>query len=157
MGLRGPTTQPAAVVRAKGNYRPSRYKDEIADEEALEFVYQKLPDPPKGFTPLAVKCWNAQLAQAMQLYGYISFLDLKVFEEYCLTYALMKTLEDADMHYEDANGVRRITPEFKEYKEAKRDFLALSREFGFTPSSRTSIKLTQKKTAEKFDEWEEGI
>jgi len=157
MGLRGPQPQPIAVLKQKGTLNVTRTKDEIVEDEALEFVYKKLPSPPKGWPPLAVKCWNAQLAQSMELYGYISFLDLKVFEEYCLTYALMKTLEDADMHYEDANGVRRITPEFKEYKEAKRDFLALSREFGFTPSSRTSIKLTQKKTAEKFDEWEEGI
>ena len=157
MGKRGPNKLPVVVVKAKGTYRPSSHPDEMLESEALEFIYQKLPEAPKSFPPLAVKCWNAQLAQAMQLYGYISFLDLKVFEEYCLTYALMKTLEDADMHYEDANGVRRITPEFKEYKEAKRDFLALSREFGFTPSSRTSIKLQQKKTAEKFDEWDENI
>lgn len=161
MGERGFTKQPAAIAKLKGVYRKDRYKDDIADSNnSLDFVYNNIPMPPEYFDDLAIEMWNKTLLQASKINGYISFIDLSIFEEYCLCYSELKALHNLCMgskiYYKDDNGVRRLNPIYTERDKKREHFLKLSREFGFTPSSRTRISL-QQIDAPKKDEWGDGL
>lgn len=161
MGSRGPAPQPTAIIKQKGYYRESVHKDSIADSGALGFVYKDIPTPPEHFDELATEVWNTTLMQASQLYGYISFIDLAMFSEYCECYSELQKLNNKcrgnSIIYEDDNGVKRTNPLFKERDDKRKMLIQISREFGFTPSARSRLALVQKVKGEKFDEFEEGI
>lgn len=161
MGERGKPPQPTALVKQKGYYRKDRHEDSIADSGALQFVYKNIPTPPEHFDDLAVEVWNSTLAQASQLYGYISFIDLAMFSEYCECYSELQDLNNKcrgnSLIYEDDNGVKRTNPLYKERDDKRKMLIQLSREFGFTPSARSRLALVQKVKNETFDEFEDGI
>ena len=83
MGKRGPSPQPVAVLKAKGTINVTRANDQIADANELDWIYKKMPTPPDDLTENAKNIWNQQLLQAHKIYGYISFIDLPMFKEYC--------------------------------------------------------------------------
>lgn len=145
MGKRGPKKQPAALAKAKGTYRPSRNEDEIADSGALDFVTRDYkPDPPASLDEVACKIWVGLIGEACKLDGYISTVDLVLFEVYCKCYSEMLELETEDRTYTDENGVKRLNPLFKCYQDTRKEFIRLSAEFGFSPAARTRIKLQPK-------------
>ena len=156
MGKRGPQPQPIAVLKAKGTLNVTRTKDEIAAVDTFDWVHNNLPSPPEDLDYVAQQVWSDQLMQAQKLYGYISFIDLRLFKEYCYIYGEMEQLkvQSIDRYYEDENGVRRIDPLYQELNKLRKDFMRLSQEFGFSPSSRTRISLKQKPEEEKVDDYE---
>ena len=159
MGRRGPKSQPAAIAKQKGYYRESRHGDELAKQsEGLEFVYNGIPTAPATLSEDGANLWNYQLMNAQKIYGYISFLDLKLFETYCYVYQEMEALkkESITRSYTDANGVIRLNPLYKQLTAYIKDFTRLSQLFGFDPSSRSNIKLEQKKEDIK-DEFEDVL
>jgi phage terminase small subunit len=126
---------PAALAKLKGTYQPCRHKDDVADSKALEFVHDTLPQPPEDLSDKAKEYWIKQLSSARKVYGYISFIDLAIFEELCKVYA---------------------EPYYVLLQQTRDIFLKLSREFGFTPSARTRITL-QNKPDENTDIYGDGI
>lgn len=147
----GPKQQPLAILKQKGTGNVTRLKEMEKDVDALDFVHNGLPTPPEDFPPLAVQLWNKVLGQAQNLYGYISFIDLVLFEEYCLTYAMMRSIR-----MRIAKPPQDFEPrlEWGNYHKLTTRFDKLSAEFGLSPSSRTGIKLIQKKKAEQISEYE---
>lgn len=158
MGKRGPIPQPLAVLKQKGTMNITRAKSTNEVEEHLDFVYHQLPEAPQHLDSFAADVWNSTLLQACRVYGYISFLDLKLFAEYCECYSELQNLNNKcrgnSMSYEDANGIKRINPIYKERDEKRKLFIRLSQEFGFSPSARTRIKLEQKKEEIKEPEYQ---
>jgi len=158
MGKRGPVAQPKAMILQKGYYRPSRNSDDLENTEKLDFVYDGIPSPPDRMSDLGCEIWNSMLMQASKMYGYISFIDLKLFEEYCECWGELQELNNKcrgnAIMYEDRNGVKRINPIYKERDDKRKLFIRLSQEFGFSPSARTRIKLEQKKEEIKEPEYE---
>ena len=158
MGKRGPVKQPTSIVKQKGYYQPSRYSDELESTEKLDFVFDEIPQPPETLSELAAVVWNQMLMQACRLYGYISFIDLKLFAEYCECWSELQGLTDLcrgnSIAYEDNNGVKRINPIYKERDDKRKLFIRLSQEFGFSPSARTRIKLEQKEAKAQEPEYE---
>ena len=146
MGERGPKPQPKAIALQKGYYRPSKHDDQIADQNKLDWVHDTLPTPPEDLKPKAKDIWNAQLMQAQKMYGYISFIDLSLFKEYCYVYAEMEWLKEntKSRTYTDEKGNIKVDPLYTELNKIRKDFLRLSQEFGFSPSARTKIHLEQK-------------
>jgi P27 family predicted phage terminase small subunit len=146
MGNRGPLPPPKAITIKKGYYQPSRHSDEIADANALDFVHEQIPTPPEDLNEKAKNIWNGQLMQAQKMYGYISYIDLSLFKEYCYVYAEMEWLKDnvKSRTYTDDKGTIRVDPLYTELNKLRKDFLRLSQEFGFSPSARTRIQLQQK-------------
>lgn len=132
-------------MKARGYYRPSRHGKDIADRKALAFVHNELPTPPEHLDEIAQDIWMSTLGQAMRLYGYISYIDLKLFEQYCEVYSELKFLNEVckntDMFVYNDKGVPSTHPIFKERKDKRNTFLRLTNEFGFSPSSRTKITL----------------
>jgi len=156
MGKRGPAPQPKTLILQKGYYQPSRHADDVGDSEKLQFVHNELPSPPENLLTKAKEIWTSQLSQAINLYGYISFIDLKLFEEYCYVYAEMEYLkyEGGNRIYTDKNGNKKINPLYQELNRLRKDFIRLSQEFGFSPSARTRIKLEQKEAKAQEPEYE---
>lgn len=146
MGKRGILPQPKAIAVQKGYYRPSKHSDEIADANSLDFVHEQIPTPPEDLNEQAKNIWNGQLMQAQKMYGYISYIDLSLFKEYCYVYAEMEWLKDnvKSRTYTDDKGTIRVDPLYTELNKLRKDFLRLSQEFGFSPSARTRIQLQQK-------------
>jgi len=151
MGKAGPKKQAAALVKQKGHYRPSRNGDEVADYGGLTWVHNTFPLPPDDFPPLAVQLWNKVLMIVCKIPGYVADLDLTQFEEYCINYAMIRSLrmrivkppKDFEPRLEWGN-YHKLT--------ARNDKLAS--DFGFTPSARTSVKLTQIQKQELIQRFE---
>ena len=145
MGGKGPTKQPTAIVKAKGYYRPSRYKDDVADSGALSFVYNEIPEPTERLNEVAKIIWVQDLTLANKVFGYISHLDLRVFEQYCITCSELYQLQQENIKGTFINDKGNITlnPMYKILEDKKKEYLMFCREFGFTPSSRSKITLDQ--------------
>ena len=156
MGKRGPTPMPTVIAKQKGNYRPSRHGDVVAKVDAIDFVYSNIPHPPAHLNNYAASIWNQQLMQAYKVYGYISFLDLKLFEQYCEVYGEIETIkyQNISRTFVDKSGNIRINPLYKELNMLRRDFQRLSAEFGFSPSARTRVPLQQQDNKGNEQEFE---
>ena len=146
MGKRGPSPQPIAVLKAKGTINVTRANDQIADENKLDWVHDTIPTPPDDLSDKAKEIWNNQLMQAQKMWGYISFIDLSMFKEYCYVYGEMEWLKanTKNRTYTDDKGTIRIDPLYMELNKIRKEFIRLSQEFGFSPSARTRIQLEQK-------------
>ena len=146
MGKRGPSPQPIAVLKAKGTINVTRTKDEIADKNKLDWVHDTIPTPPDDLSDKAKEIWTSQLMQAQKMYGYISFIDLPMFKEYCYVYGEMEWLKEntKGRKYTDEKGAIRIDPLYLELNKIRKEFIRLGQEFGFSPSARTRIQLEQK-------------
>jgi P27 family predicted phage terminase small subunit len=109
-------------------------------------VHNTIPTPPDDLTDKAKEIWNSQLMQAQKMYGYISFIDLPMFKEYCYVYGEMEWLKEntKGRKYTDEKGAIRIDPLYLELNKIRKEFIRLSQEFGFSPSARTRIQLEQK-------------
>ena len=158
MGKRGPIAQPIAVLKQKGTINITRAKDVKEIDQKLDFIYNSIPSPPDRMSDLGCEIWNSMLMQASKMYGYISFIDLKLFEEYCECWSELQSLNNKcrgnSISYEDKNGVKRINPIYKERDDKRKLFIRLSQEFGFSPSARTRIKLEQQKEEVQEPEYE---
>lgn len=146
--------KPQIVKEQQGTNNVTRDKDEIADSKALAFVHNELVSAPEGMPPTGVDLWNRQLSQAMQIYGYVSFIDLKLLEEYCHTYALLHSIRGR--LYNPPKKDYDSRADWMNYHKLATRFDKLSSEFGFSPAGRTRIKLEQKEK-EEFDEFEDGL
>lgn len=152
MGKRGTKPQPIAVIKDKGYYRPSRHKSEVDGSGALSFVEQKnLPMPPEHFDERLSEIWTKELFEIGRVYGWVGFVDLPMFEQWCIAYDECRKLAElcskSDRVQYTEKGMS-MNPVFKELREAQKLLTKLSAEFGLTPSSRTSIKLEQKEKEE---------
>ena len=158
MGTRGPSPQPIAVLKAKGTINVTRANDQIADANALDWVHQNIPTPPDDLNDVAKNIWTQQLMQSQKLYGYISYIDLSLFKEYCYVYGEMEWLKanTKGRTYTDDKGAVKIDPLYNELNKIRKDFLRLSQEFGFSPSARTRITL-QSKPETSTDIYSDGI
>jgi|TARA_R110000851_G_scaffold727_2_gene2409 P27 family predicted phage terminase small subunit len=159
MGSRGPKAQPTALLKSKGTGNITRMKNDAITEngDKLQWVHNGIPMPPDYLNEGAKIVWMQQLGEAQKLYGYISFIDLKFFAEYCYVCSEMDYLKEHSTirTVEDNNGVVRVNPLYVELNKLRKDFMRLSAEFGFTPSSRTRITLEQKEetVVDKYKEF----
>lgn len=148
MGKRGQKQQPIAIVQQKGYYRPSRHKSEVDDTGALNFVgHENLPTPPDHFTKEQAEIWTKELYEIGRVYGWVGFVDLPMFEQWCLTYDECRKLAELCSKSERIQETEKgaiMNPVFKELRESQKLLTKLSAEFGLTPSSRRSVMLANK-------------
>lgn len=153
MGKRGTKPQPVAVVKAKGHYRPSRHKSEVDGAGALNFVeHGNLPMPPDHFDKRLQEIWTKELFEIGRVYGWVGFVDLPMFEQWCIAYDECRKLKELcsksdRIEYTEKGAI--MNPVFKELREAQKLLTKLSAEFGLTPSSRRSVMLANKPQEEE--------
>ena len=158
MGLRGPITQPAAIAKEKGLYRPSRHEDDISNKAVNSEVFvteDKKISPPKHLDKAAKAIWRYQMKYAATLPGYISLLDIPLFTQYCVLYGEITYFNENKPGRITTNfsGTPMINPEFTLYLKCLAEFRAICREFGFTPSARVKLPLVE--VEEGVDEFAE--
>ena len=156
MGKRGVKALPIAVLEERGTGNVTRMREAKEVNEAFSYVFNELPDPPKRLSKFGRDKWNSILMQASKVNGYISWLDLTILEEYCHVCQEMYELRDLakDRTYLTKSGESKINPLYSELNKLRVQFIQLSREFGFSPSSRTGIRLDPSDTVKKEDEFE---
>jgi P27 family predicted phage terminase small subunit len=96
--------------------------------------------------------------QSHKIYGYISYIDLSLFKEYCYVAGEMEWLKEnvKSRTYTDDKGTIKIDPLYNELNKIRKDYLRLCQEFGFSPSARTRIQL-QSKPETSTDIYSDGI
>lgn len=105
---------------------------------------RKLPPVPKHLTPEARKVWRT-LGKKLLGYGLLTETDGAVFGMLCTVIADMATIEELrqekDFVYITDKGNRTPEPLVWIAKSLRSEALALAREFGMTPASRSGIKI----------------
>lgn len=154
MGARGPNKLPAAIAKERGTYRPSSHPDEIAESGAITFIYKTIITPPWHMSAMGKKVWMAQLSEASRLDGYISILDLPLFESWCETYVDVMSLRKKKIRpFVKVKGVLKANPLHKVLVELEKHFAMLCSLFGFNPSARVRLGLKQGNGDESEDEY----
>ena len=138
----GPVKQPAAIVKLKGYYRPSRNGDELS-VAGLQYLTE-IPPHPECLTEDGQNHWDMIIGAAIQIEGYFAVTDILMFEQLCYTYQLMneaqRNIKKYGMFRATGDKDIKATGFTKTYLELTKIYITLCREFGLSPSSRTSIK-----------------
>jgi phage terminase small subunit len=158
MGRFGPAPQPVALKIAKGERRPSRVN---YDEPTLPAA--RGTDPPEGLTGAGLKEW-LRIASMLVEAGVLKEPDLPAMEDYCrrLTDLRALELELATQRAAVRKQEKAEKPDFelmvrgwKAIDSAEKRLIALQsqvnvlrREIGATPSSRSAVKVPQRKPEE---------
>jgi phage terminase small subunit len=74
----------------------------------------------------------------------------------CQVHSEIKETEQAlnEKFYIDKNGIERPNPRIKYLQDLRKQFIELCREFGFSPSSQSKIKLQDVPTPPQEDEFQ---
>ena len=147
MGKRGFTQQPAAIAKINGTFRADRYG---SDEDRPTPQYLNyVPSPPDGLNDEGQNFWNGLLGELVKIDGLIAFSHLGVFEQMCFNYQTIKQcqpeLAKGLTTIDGKTGNNVVNPYWKIYNDAFKNFIAIAREFGCTPSAMDRIKITPKK------------
>lgn len=158
MGRRGPAPQPVALKLAKGERRPSRVN---YDEPVLPIA--RGTDPPAGLTGAGLREWLRITSQLVEA-GVLKDPDLPAMEDYCRRLTDLRALEvelaaqravvrAQEMAKEPdfemlVRGWRAIDGAEKRLIALQSQVNVLRREIGATPSSRSAVKVPQRKPEE---------
>lgn len=138
---------PTAIKKQRGTDQPCRIlKDEMQPPALVEY-----PLPPAWLTADGQSEWH-NVVSGLHGLGMLSKLDLSLVASYCNEMALYREMElkvrsnDRAIAIKDGNGTLRkvdIVAYQKLAHMALDKALAIAREFGFTPASRTKISMGQ--------------
>lgn len=142
----GQKKMPKAVAIAKGNYRPSRYEDELG-MVGLQYL-TSVPPFPESLNEDGQGLWNSVISQAILIEGYFAVTDIMMFEQLCYTFQLIqeaqRNIKKYGMYRATAEKDIKITAFTRSYMELTKMYINLCREFGLSPSSRTGIKFMER-------------
>ena len=137
MGKRGPKTEPTALKIAKGNpgRRPLSSREPIPPGD--------LPEPPDWLQGEAREHWFG-VAKGLGELQLLTSIDGPAFAAYCTTWARWREAErDIDTHglFEVTRGQLKARAAFAVSRDLLIAVNKYQREFGLTPSSRSSIEV----------------
>jgi len=143
----GPPRKSAEEAKALGTYRRDRHGIP-ADEFALGFVHRGIPDPPETLGEDAKRKWISVLSECQKVFGYIAYVDLNALERYCSMwqewYDLGELVQKVGKFQTLQSGKTTKSAEYATWLELSASMLSIEKEYGFTPRSRTGIKLQNK-------------
>ena len=156
MGKRGFITQPAAIAKDKGDYRPSRH-GAMENKPDLDFL-RTVPDAPQSLNEVGQWCWNALLSNLVQIEGLIAPVYLITFETLCVAYQVYRQalpeVQKGLTETDPKTGRSVAKPEVKIMMDAIKTFNTIGREYGITPSSMDRLTLKPKDEGEN-DEFQD--
>jgi len=143
MGKRGFPAQPKAIAELKETARPVRYP---SNEEAVTFRnISEIPIPPSTLNTLGQATWNGILSELVAIKGLITTMDLRLFEQYCQEYSnlveMRERLKFEGYIIENEKGDPIVNPLHKVVNDSLSWVNKISQQFGFSPSTRTGIRL----------------
>ena len=154
MGKRGPRPAPTALKIMRGNPGKENLK---AREKTEPKPADAGLDAPELLTGLALSMWNRRAPQLLAL-GIFSEVDRETLERYCLIYDLFveiyRQVKADGASSSTAAGGKKGNPDVGALRGYAADLLAIEREFGMTPSSRTNLVVTSaNKEIDPLDEF----
>ena len=148
--MKGRKPTPRALKILKGTRR-----DRINDREPIPGMPKTLRAP-AHLDAEARKVWKKMAPQLRNL-GLLTELDTAAFSIYCQAWgmylAAVKVLQEKGLLQTLSNGAQRSRPEIKIARDAESTILAISREFGMTPASRSRISVPQPQGPARFYEF----
>lgn len=144
--MRGRKPKPTFLRLIEGNpgHRPLN-SDEPQPEGALI-------DAPESFTPAQRRLWSSELAKAPE--GMLRKLDIGAFSSYIMFYAEML---EADRKIQQLGAVVKLksgqpmqNPYISIRNRANQAMMRAAVELGFTPSSRSRVKIPKQKAKSGF-------
>lgn len=143
-GARGPAKMPAELEKLHGNPGKREIKSQLQYEQ-----YDKVPTPPSWLDSVAKKEWR-RLSPIIFNAKIFTKADTAAFEAYCHSYSMWVKADKAFRAYqnsekdppafilvEDGKSKENILISIME--RSKKEMLLFAKEFGLTPSSRSSI------------------
>ena len=143
MGKRGPAPKPTKLKLLQGN--PGKRK--INKLEPKPAVEAELPKPPAFLSRYAKTEWKRIVPELFQL-GLLTKVDYMALAAYCQNYhrwieAEKKIRATGELSYETAKGNLVQIPEVGIANQAMKLMRDFAKEFGMTPSSRTSLHIQE--------------
>ena len=138
----GTKSRPTNVVDLRGNPGKRKRAPEVSPADGGLKV-------PSSLTPLAKAFWEAYAPEVARL-GMLTVLDRPSFEMLAEAYGVVQGAKDALRKNKSSNMTLTTTdrahgreqrkhPAWQIYRDSVTQYLALAREFGFTPSSRVGL------------------
>jgi P27 family predicted phage terminase small subunit len=152
MGTKGgPKKKPTALKKLNGTLRKSR----VLTDEVQPDLIELYPEPPDILNEEARDEWRLVMPQLVEL-NIIAKVDMAMFTAYCIecgTYIhAQRVLNEEGMITSAANGTLMQHPMNNIKNAALKNALKIATEFGFTPSSRTSIGAPKKEVKDPLEE-----
>jgi len=165
MGERGPARKPTSLIKLSGN-AGHHIKAELDNEPTPEVV---IPECPHGLLGAAKKEWF-RITKELYDQGLVTELDVQLLKDYCISVQIRDDmweyirkckkyldggikLEGPAAYFYGRNS--QTTPEYNAMKSAQDRIIAIAKQFGMSPSSRSRLKTF--KTVEVQDAGIEGF
>jgi P27 family predicted phage terminase small subunit len=149
MGLRGPAPTPTAILKNRGSWLANLRKGEP------EFPVSE-PPKPEWLNVQAGEEWDRQIV-LLRNRGVIAEVDLATFAGYCMSWSEWVMAEEwiANNGYtfETEKGYIGTQPMVAIRNAAFDRMTKAAKEFGFTPSSRTKVKVDGGQPKTKLDKF----
>lgn len=151
--MKGRKTTPTALKTIRGTDQPCR----INSQEPYSEKIIKLPPPPIWFGKLARKIYRSKGSELINM-NLLGQIDIDMFLSYCVEYAsYLETTEEINkLEYdtiltdENEKVYQRLT---KRNASAWERSKTIATQFGFTPSSRASLKLQPQQKQDDFEKF----
>ena len=153
--------KPKALKQIQGTYRKDRDKN-IALKPSIEIGLQA----PEDLNEWGQKLWTEIFSEYGNI-GLITRVDLGSFHSLCSWYGIFREAEDLvrakgleveeDVYSAKGElvGTKTITnPMIAVMDKAQKNYLAMAKEFGVTPSSRAGLTFEKKESADPFSEFD---
>ena len=150
MGKRGPAKEPTQIKKAKGNPggRPLPENEPMPRSGA--------PTPPKELSAEALEEWRS-VVPALDEIGMLSRVDAASLSAYCAAVGTFRRAEAVIAEHGEVittpNGCAQTSPWVSIRKNAIDVIKVFSREYGLTPSARSSMSLPTKKKDSSDDDF----
>ena len=152
--------KPAAILKAEGNYRPSRQpKNEV--QPTIEVGLEA----PSDLNEWGQKYWLEIMSEYGKI-GLITKVDVGALHSLCYWFGLMNEAADIVSAKGLEVEVEKVTPKGESYMvteanpmiavadKAFKNYIAMCKEFGCSPASRTRISAPDQKEGDKFAEFD---
>lgn len=154
MGGKGKPKQPAEITLLKGTVNVTREK---AGEMVVSYNnLENYPTPSVRLNEYGQREWNGLLAEIIPIKGLLRKVDLKLLDEYCYQRQLiddMKADIEQNGYFEVTDKGRIISKSVVQLMDSTNILVKLSREFGFSPSSRSGVRIDPQKKGDIFDKY----
>ncbi len=158
MGKRGPAPTPREVLAKRGSWRANKAKSQPTSGKGR-------PSRPDWLSTRAKRCWNDLIPQ-LETMGVLEKIDRNALIRYCETFAQWRAAIDFLNQRGSTYMTRtqtgqpaemRSAPQFAHAMKASEVLSRIEREFGMTPSSRTSLgaSAAEAKATKEDNPWAE--
>lgn len=157
MAKTGPKPKPKQMLKLAGSTWVNETRSGRADEVMIEPTMPTMPD---WVTSDRAKVhWEFLVGELMDV-GVLSSVDAEALARLCVTYdryinALQILAKEGDVCM-NAKGVPMRSPISRVVESLNKDLIKLEGEFGLTPSSRTRVPITERKSVNKEKEEKES-